>query len=956
MRYTLVFLCLFLPLFVQSADFDIIILDQDLEPAVADGWEFIHGTDVYQRMPDLIIGDDDFEKMLYLPPDSPDYILGQKVGLFVIPQRFNPTRYWFCTGFLVGPDLFLTNHHCIHEKSELLPIDGALIFMDYYRKSSIDPTRGGVTAGVSAVLHSNADKDYALLRLDRPIGNTYGWLELDATTQVDSTQSVKIIQHPRGRSKEIARRNSQIVDIPENHPLARSPFALAYLADTEGGSSGSPVFLKDGNSVIAIHHSFWTHNGSPHFNAGTLMSHILPEIQQWLPPSGAAPDLSVSQLQLSNGYALPGESLALSLTVRNQGTAASPATMLRFYQSIDSEITASDLEVGSFSVVSLRPKNSIEASVTLTAPLPGTYYYGACVDTISGDSRSDNDCSTAATLTVSTTELTRMYWIDLNFGLQNNSKVQRANTDGSNVETLVTWIHGLQRPLDISLDTINRKVYWVDDSRNVIQRANLDGKNVEDIVTGLDSPNSIALDVAGSMIYYVDRNGIHRANLDGSNVEFLANYSDKYTFNTPSDIALDMISGKIYSTGEGVIVISNLNGSDIEYLVTELTQPTNIALDVAGGKMYWTDWDANVIQRANLDGSDIEYLVTSNDGLAGVSGIALDVAGGKMYWTDWGADVIQRANLDGSNIETLITKGLTHVIGIALDLPEPESGRPIQLSPNAIDDQSLTVGIETTVVMPVAHGGTPTYAYSLSPNLSPGLQFDQVNRKITGTPTDATPTTTYTYIATDASNTVADLAFTIEVVEDAPSEPPDPPSTVLDVNGDGKIDVLDLVWVAMYYGKRGDDLSADVNNDGIVNVQDFILVAEVVDAELAEDIPVHLIEEALWEVIDNIAGAPSQPPLTILLPNYPNPFNPETWIPYTLSSDDEVVIEIYTIDGKLVRRLEIGHQSAGVYVNKTSAAYWDGKNEIGESVASGLYFYTLTAGEFTATRKMLIRK
>ena len=93
-----------------------------------------------------------------------------------------------------------------------------------------------------------------------------------------------------------------------------------------------------------------------------------------------------------------------------------------------------------------------------------------------------------------------------------------------------------------------------------------------------------------------------------------------------------------------------------------------------------------------------------------------------------------------------------------------------------------------------------------------------------------------------------------------------------------------------------------------------------------------------------------------LLANYPNPFNPETWIPYQLSKASDVTVSIYSVNGHLIRMLDLGHQSAGVYQSKSRAAYWDGRNELGERVASGLYFYTLTAGDFTATRKMLIRK
>ena len=95
---------------------------------------------------------------------------------------------------------------------------------------------------------------------------------------------------------------------------------------------------------------------------------------------------------------------------------------------------------------------------------------------------------------------------------------------------------------------------------------------------------------------------------------------------------------------------------------------------------------------------------------------------------------------------------------------------------------------------------------------------------------------------------------------------------------------------------------------------------------------------------------------TELLRNYPNPFNPETWIPYRLAQDAFVTLTIYNGSGRIVRTLDVGRQTASIYESRSKAAYWDGRNDLGESVASGLYFYTLTAGDYSATRKMLILK
>jgi hypothetical protein len=93
-----------------------------------------------------------------------------------------------------------------------------------------------------------------------------------------------------------------------------------------------------------------------------------------------------------------------------------------------------------------------------------------------------------------------------------------------------------------------------------------------------------------------------------------------------------------------------------------------------------------------------------------------------------------------------------------------------------------------------------------------------------------------------------------------------------------------------------------------------------------------------------------------ILANYPNPFNPDTWIPYQLAKSSDVTIRIYNVSGQLVRMLVLGHKDAGLYYSRERAAHWDGKNAAGEKVASGVYFYHLRAGDFQATRKLLVTK
>ncbi len=199
-----------------------------------------------------------------------------------------------------------------------------------------------------------------------------------------------------------------------------------------------------------------------------------------------------------------------------------------------------------------------------------------------------------------------------------------------------------------------------------------------------------------------------------------------------------------------------------------------------------------------------------------------------------------------------------------------------------------------------------------------------------------------------------------------------------DVNRDGVVNILDLILVARQLGKSVPANSpVDVNGDGIVNIFDLTLVAQgiggaaapavatgrvdastieawIAEARLADDGSI-AFRQGIANLQDLLASL-IIPVETALHPNYPNPFNPETWIPYQLAAPSEVILTIYDTQGGIVRRLEIGHQIAGVYQSRSRAVHWDGRNDRGESVASGLYFYTLKAGQFTATRKMLIKK
>ena len=200
-----------------------------------------------------------------------------------------------------------------------------------------------------------------------------------------------------------------------------------------------------------------------------------------------------------------------------------------------------------------------------------------------------------------------------------------------------------------------------------------------------------------------------------------------------------------------------------------------------------------------------------------------------------------------------------------------------------------------------------------------------------------------------------------------------------DANNDGVVDLQDLVLVASNYGQTGTN-AADVNGDGVVNINDLTTVAGAIDSAgtapsaqpqalemfTAADVKLWLSHARQLDLTDPTALkgilfleqllAALIPQETTLLPNYPNPFNPETWIPYRLAEDAFVTLTIYDGSGQVVRTLDVGHRVAAAYESRSKAIYWDGRNEFGEGVASGVYFYHLSAGDYSATRKMLILK
>ena len=439
--------------------------------------------------------------------------------------------------------------------------------------------------------------------------------------------------------------------------------------------------------------------------------------------------------------------------------------------------------------------------------------------------------------------------------------------------------------------------------------------------------NALNITVGGGKVYWTEKTGesggtINSANLNGSGVTELASI-----FATPMGIAVDVTNSKLYWTNSaGRIQSANLNGSRITNVIPGgLESPMDLAL--AGGNAYWTQ--GGNVRFVNLRGTKQIRNISTGTDTAG----SLAIGGGKVYWTETTGEsggTVNSANLNGTGA-TQLASILAAPIGIAVD------GSRSKLYWSNSRGRVQSANLDGSGIKNVVSGLG-----------SPG---ELVLSNSIATPTAAATTTT----TTTASN------------------------AKYDVNSDGSVDNTDAGLVADAMGTS--NARYDVNGDGTVNFLDLLLVFDNRDAGAAgaptvvgmklSAAQIDIIEEQIDLLIATNDRSPAamrtliylqqllvtaRPEKTQLLANYPNPFNPETWIPYELATDTNVRLTIYNTQGVVIRSLQFGHQSAGYYVGRDRAAYWDGRNALGEQVASGLYFYQLETDEMSLMRKMVILK
>ena len=311
----------------------------------------------------------------------------------------------------------------------------------------------------------------------------------------------------------------------------------------------------------------------------------------------------------------------------------------------------------------------------------------------------------------------------------------------------------------------------------------------------------------------------------------------------------------------------------------------------------------------------------------------LVIGGGKVYWTTFtlGGGAINSANLDGTGV-TQLASILAVPVSIALDTARSKlywtnsRGRIQRANLDGSNIQNVVDGLKGPIKI-------------------------VINESIAAPKTRPKPTTPASKYDVNGDGTVDIMDVEVVFAALCSETPPATPGK-LDVTGDGQLTIEDLVAVSQNI-ETSETAAAPALRMQLTRAQ-IVRIQEQIDVLRAMNDRSLGAQRTLAYLQSRLAAA--RPEQTQLLANYPNPFNPETWIPYELATDTNVQITIYNTQGIVIRTLHLGHQAAGYYTGRDRAAYWNGRNALGEQVASGLYFYQLQTDNVSVLRKMLILK
>ena len=559
------------------------------------------------------------------------------------------------------------------------------------------------------------------------------------------------------------------------------------------------------------------------------------------------------------------------------------------------------------------------------------------------------------------------------------SSLWSINVDGTEEPQNLTY---LDFPSGIIVDTSNEKLYWTVPTLGTIRQANLDGTDTVDLITGLNQPEDVMIDPVEGKIYWtegprpddesgeeIDAWSIRRANLDGTNLEMF--YYDEFSLTplTIRGLAIDIKSRMVYWTSDSWEGIQAMKTDKSDYFPRSVVDylystdyPFDIDIDAVNRQLYWTESKSGTIKRANLDGTRVRAIVSE---LINPRGITVDPVNKKIYWTadEKGGKVgkVQWANFDGTSVDDIIEKTYPSLKYIALGIV---GAPPSTVYPTGDVNGDFQVNAyDAALILQFSVGLIDKFPVdellSLSPeNVTPRhYEVSVPVRKAFGGERIIVPV--------QVNDATGFIAGGVRLIYD--------PAVLkanqvhMSINGTWKANAELNGEVRVAFVSFDDVAKNSILANRMQEHSSTLFVVEFDVLNDAEGKESPLILDYV-ELSNSMSIQKNHGLLTVLpgesrlFQNYPNPFNPETWIPYQLSADADVTISIYDVHGAIVRQLTPGLQSAGSYLARDKAAYWDGQNNAGELASSGVYFYVLKATnrfvtfDFVATRKMVILK
>ena len=662
-------------------------------------------------------------------------------------------------------------------------------------------------------------------------------------------------------------------------------------------------------------------------------------------PSGKGPDLVIGEVRVDASTLKVFAGVRMHILIQNQGTVRAPATMLEFYRSLDATISTEDTLLRAMPIGQL-DKGRVTATHTVLpgALEAGTYYYGVCITPVEGESDTTNNCSEALAI--------EFVVGDENLPLQGRGQILKRKFDvGDDAE-----VFDVGRYFTRKVET-----YTASSDDGTIATAVMSGSEVT--VTPIAEGWTIIRITAQDAEELAEQTFIVAVGeVEGPLLAPIGTIPAQALDVEAPAVVLPVgryFAGEVQewtvSSGDAEVVTAEISGESVSLSPVGIGE-TTVTVEASRGDLRAKQSFSVVVRpdtspEVSIPNAGLREAIRSTLGLE--DGATLTERKMRQLTR---LDARQRSVTDLTGLEhavnltflNLYDNGIVDisVVGSLTQLTE------LDLSNNRDVDISTIGNLTKLRKLILNDSGISDISVVGSLTQLTYLDLSGTNEIVDISAVSNLTQLTYLVISgwVVATNKIVDISAVSNLTQ----------LTYLAIYSHEIVDIsavgnltqltyLDLRW----------NLITDVSAlENLTNLDNLYLDGN----DITDFAPLRRLianNPSLSIDIDIPPGAPSLrmlPKETALLSNYPNPSNPETWIPYHLAAPADVTLTIYDLRGVVIRRLVIGHQPAGVYQRQGRAAHWDGRNALGEPVASGVYFYTLIAGDFTATKKLLIRK